>query len=395
MPKWVAVICVGAALSAAAAGQENKAAKANTIWETGNRLDALPFYEELAKEFPNEWLYSERLAVALEVKAEDTGDRAEQRALLVRVRQEAIQAVKDGDPNYYAQLMANIDVEAAMQQKGPMTPARKMFAEGEKAFGTGDYAKALDGYRQALELDPTFYEAALYAGDAAYSNKDLKTAAVWFARAIAIDANRETAYRYWGDAILKYGSDPEAAKDKFIDAILADPYNKLSWQGITNWARVRKAVLMAPKIELPAGPQRDAKNPKNIPINVDPGAKGTSSAVWVSYQMSKALWAGDKFKQEFPDAKEYRHTLREEDDALTTSLKVAEEMKVDRNDLDESLRNLMDLNKAGMLDCWIVISGADNGIAQDYAAYRKGHRQLLRDYIARFVVHGGVTPAAE
>jgi hypothetical protein len=45
-----------------------------------------------------------------------------------------------------------------------------------------------------------------------------------------------------------------------------------------------------------------------------------------------------------------------------------------------------------MLDCSILISGADEGIAQDYDAYCNLHRKLLHDYIARFVVHGGVSP---
>jgi hypothetical protein len=62
---------------------------------------------------------------------------------------------------------------------------------------------------------------------------------------------------------------------------------------------------------------------------------------------------------------------------------------VKKDKLDESLRNLVELVNAGMLDCWILINGADNGIAQDYDAYLKTHRQLLHDYLARFVVHGG------
>jgi hypothetical protein len=61
--------------------------------------------------------------------------------------------------------------------------------------------------------------------------------------------------------------------------------------------------------------------------------------------------------------------------------------------LDESLRNLVELNDAGMLDCWILISASDEGIAKDYDAYRKQHRQLLHDYLERFVVHGGMNPA--
>jgi hypothetical protein len=61
--------------------------------------------------------------------------------------------------------------------------------------------------------------------------------------------------------------------------------------------------------------------------------------------------------------------------------------------MDESLRNLLEVSDAGMLDCWILINGADQGIAQDYSAYRDAHRPLLHDYIARLVVHGGVNAA--
>jgi hypothetical protein len=43
-----------------------------------------------------------------------------------------------------------------------------------------------------------------------------------------------------------------------------------------------------------------------------------------------------------------------------------------------------------MLDCWILISAADRGIAQDYDEFRKEHRQLLHDYLDRFVVQGDV-----
>lgn len=55
----------------------------------------------------------------------------------------------------------------------------------------------------------------------------------------------------------------------------------------------------------------------------------------------------------------------------------------------KGLRNLVGLNDAGMLDCWILINGADDGVGQDYPAYRDAHRQLLQDYVDRFVVHAG------
>jgi hypothetical protein len=67
-------------------------------------------------------------------------------------------------------------------------------------------------------------------------------------------------------------------------------------------------------------------------------------------------------------------------------------MKTDPANMDESLRNLVALQKAGMLDCWILISGADHGITLDYPAYRKDHRQLLHDYLTQFMIQNSGSP---
>ena len=208
-----------------------------------------------------------------------------------------------------------------------------------------------------------------------------------------MDPNRETAYRYWGDAILKFGNVTSAAREKFIDAIVAEPYNRLAWQGLKQWAQIEKAVLLAPKIDRPAPPSVDVKNPNNINIAIDANATNDKlhpgASAWVMYSLVRAGYRGDEFKKNFPNEKEYRHSLREESAALSSVADGIRNQDLKRDSLDESLRNLIDLHDAGMLDCWILISGADSGITQDYDAYRKAHRQLLRDYLARFVVHGG------
>ena len=118
--------------------------------------------------------------------------------------------------------------------------------------------------------------------------------------------------------------------------------------------------------------------------------KHPGASAWMMYSLIRAGYRGDEFKKEFPKEKEYRHTLKEEDAALAGTIEGLKNQGIKRDGLDESLRNLVELNDAGMLDCWILISGADDGIAQDYDAYRKEHRQLLHDYLERFVVHGGV-----
>jgi tetratricopeptide (TPR) repeat protein len=396
MRRWVAGICLCLAVAGVALrgwAEDDEAARANALYKEGKRIDALPLYEDLAKAYPSEQLYQERLADCLGAKAVQLSDPAEVKAVRTRERDAAKRAVELGDPAEFVKMMANLDPDQPIF--GSITsPGKALLTEAEKAFTAGDFSTAMAKYVAAADADPKLYEAPLYAGDTAYTQKDLKTAAKWFARAIAVDPNRETAYRYWGDAIFKYGNDPEAAKEKFIDAVVAEPYNKLAWQGIKQWAQIEKAVVLAPKIERPAGPVVDAKKPNNITINIDPDAtdekKHPGGYAWLGYSMARASFRGDGFKQAYPDEKQYRHTLKEEDTALSAVAEIAKEGKIKRENLDESLRNLVELNDAGMLDCWILISAADNGIAQDYDAYRKDHRQLLHDYLERFVVHGGV-----
>jgi tetratricopeptide (TPR) repeat protein len=375
--------------------QGDEAARANELFQARKRPEALPLYEDLAKAHPNKMLYFERLADCLGAEAAQLSDPTEVKAVLTRMRDAAKRAVELGDTTEYIRMMANIDPNQPLYA-GIVSPAKALLMEAEKAYTAGDFPSAMDKYTAAANADPKLYDAPLFAGDTAYVQGDLKTAALWFARAIAIDPDRETAYRYWGDAMMKYGNDPIAAREKFIDAVVAEPYSRLAWQGIKQWAEIEKAVVLAPKIERPEGPVVDPKNPKNITININPTTTdekthpGTAS--WMMYPLVRANYQGDKFKKDFPDEKEYRHTLREEDAALSGVVTVMKERKVNLEKLDESLRNLVELNDAGMLDCWILISGADQGIAQDYDAYRKQHRQLLHDYLSRFVVHGGMNP---
>ncbi len=38
----------------------------------------------------------------------------------------------------------------------------------------------------------------------------------------------------------------------------------------------------------------------------------------MAYSMKRALYRGDEFKKQFPNEKEYRHSLKEEDDGVET-----------------------------------------------------------------------------
>jgi tetratricopeptide (TPR) repeat protein len=401
MRRWLVALClsvVSLGLPAPLRAQPDEAAKANIIFNQGKHVDALPFYEDLAKANPNERLYQERLAVCLAAKALQTSDPAEAKALRTRQRDAARRAVELGDKANYIVLMAAMDPDAPVEF-APASPGGALLEEAEKAFSAGDFTTAMAKYIAAADADPQLYQAPLYAGDTAYEQGDYPTAAKWFARAIAVDPNRETAYRYWGDAMMRIQHDPAAAREKFIDALVAEPYNRFAWQGLQQWAVIERAVILPPAIDRPAGPTVDPNNPKNVTINIDPSLADDKahpgSSAWMTYSLVRASYRGDLFKKEFPNEPQYRHSLKEEDAALSAVVESLNAQKISREKLDESLRNLLDLDKAGMLDCWILINGADAGIAQDYAAYRDTHRQLLHDYISNYVVHGGIPPEAE
>lgn len=374
------------------AAQGDKSKEADRLFSAGKRLDALPLYEQLAKDYPGDMLYAERLAncyLAMAVQLDDKTQKDQIIHFQTLARDTAKKAVALGDDAVYIKSIADSDPNVIIKQ-APESIASDLLNEGEKAYTAGDYKTAYEKYTAAVDLDPKLYLGALYAGDTAYTQGDLPTASKWFARAISIDPDRETAYRYWGDAILRFGNDPMGAREKFLQAIIAEPYNRYAWQGLNQWANKENALVLAPKIDLPTGSIEHADDPQNIKVNIDPEfideTKHPGASAWTLYMLSRAQFQTKIFHLEFPNEKVYRHSLKEESAALSAVAESVKQKKIMPEKLDESLRNLILLNDAGMLDCWILINGADQGIAQDYPAYRKEHRQLLHDYLDKYVV---------
>lgn len=116
------------------------------------------------------------------------------------------------------------------------TPAvQATMGQASSAFAAGKFDDAARLYIAAAGQDPALYIAALYAGDSFFRNKDYANGGVWFAKAIAIDPDRETAYRYWGDALYKAG-DSAGAREKIVQAYVAEPYSIATWAELYQWA---------------------------------------------------------------------------------------------------------------------------------------------------------------
>ncbi len=283
------------------------------------------------------------------------------------------------------------------QSDNPQSQAAQ--EEAFKAFAAGDFKKAAAEYEKAANLDPTHYEAALYTGNSYYSLRNYDKAGIWFAKAIALDPNRETAHRYWADGLALSGN-KKGATDKYLDAVVAEPYSSSAWRGLIQYAKTNDIKLSHPKIEIPV--DFSTSSDGNAKITLGMGDKSDDgSFAWTTYGLSRAAWQTGKdgklskeFAKAYPNEKFYRHSLAEETDALRTVLTVVKEGK-DVKKLNPALAALKKLNDEGLLESYILIARADTGIRQDYPAYRQNNREKLKRYLSEYVLKNGGNPGVD
>lgn len=375
--------------------------RAIELYDAQNFVAAVPLLDKLATASPNDVFILSRLGFALYATSVTEKDPAARQKIRERARATLLRSQSLGDDSNLTKIALDSlsRKDAAEVPFSNVKAAEAAIREGEDAFVRGDLDKALAKYKQALELDPRLYEAALYAGDMEFKKGHQSTDAqvrsdafdrsgVWFAKAIAIDPDRETAYRYWGDALDAQGKSAEA-RDKFIDAIVAEPYNRTAYVGLTQWGQRHEVSLGHPKIEVPTNVSSGDSGQVNI--NIDPkilGQKDDGSGAWLLYGMKRALWRTKNFAERFPNEKAYRHTLAEEADALKTvadqATSLLKEQKVTH--LDPSLTILVKLSSDGLLEPFILFARPDQGIVHDYFAYRLANRDKLRRYWKELVV---------
>jgi tetratricopeptide (TPR) repeat protein len=392
-------------VSVAAHGQQpaddSDRARALKLYESSNFVEAVPLLEKVAAGNPNDVVVLSRLGFALYATSTAIKDKDARQAVLERARQILIRANELGDDSN----LTRVTLEALASPDPTDAPfsnlreAEKTIREGEKAFVRGELDKALAAYERALKLDPKLYEAALYAGDMYFKKGHAATderekyelmdkAGRWFARAVEINPNRETAHRYWGDALMMGQKKREESRQKFVEAIVAEPYNRRAWVGLTQWAQVYGVTLGHPRIDVPTNVSSLKDN--KMTITIDPKAindKVDGSSAWMFYGLTRATWATEKFAKEFPSEKSYRHSLPEEAEALgNVAGLVKQQLKEGKiKQIDPMLERLVRLYDGGLLEAYVLFAHANQGIAMDYPTYRKANRDKLRRYLLEYV----------
>jgi tetratricopeptide (TPR) repeat protein len=357
------------------------------LYESNKFTEALPLLEKLAVELPKDVVIQERLAYAVFATSSGTKDPQARKQQVLRARELLLHAKEMGDNSNLLQvLLEAIPPDGSDSSFSPDTKVEQVMREAESAFQSGELDKALEGYTRALVFDPKLYLAALFGGDTLFKMKQYDKADNWFARAIQINPNVETAYRYWGDSLMADGKMSDA-RAKFIDAVVAEPYTKKSQIGIQQWAERNKVRFTVPRIQ---SPNSTKSNEKGMTLTVDSTAldRNDGSGAWMIADMSHMLWQNEKFKKEYPNEKEYRHSLKEETERLDLVAEALQQLLKDKKvkNLDPNLAMLLKLKESGLVEAYILISAADQGIVQDYSAYREQHRDKLRQYLDEIVV---------
>jgi tetratricopeptide (TPR) repeat protein len=385
-------VAIGSARAQKAGGDDyaTERAQATALAKQHSWLDALPLFEDLAAKNPKDALVLEGLAQCLAAHSATVQDADVAGKERIRAKALLETAQQLGDHSQLAEnlldtlrnLPKNGDVKFA--ENGDVNAAMKA---GEAAFAKQDFDEAIKNYSHALELDPTSYWAALFVGDSYFAAKKFPQAAEWYDRAAQIDPNRETAYRYHADMLTKQG-EFSAARALCIEAIVAEPYNPIPWRGLVAWGNASHVHLQRVHIETGAGATSNGRD--NTTVTVTPNQPAEISAVWLAYGGTGILWRQERFEKEFPQETQYRHTLAEETDALRTAAKVAEETteKSPNGTIakDANIQLLLRLYQAQLIEPYVLLNAADQGIALDYAAYRAKNRAKLVQYLNEFVV---------
>ena len=393
--------------------QENfdtERAQANELWLADKVLEALPLYEDLCRQDQTLAVFAERHGIGLLKKAGTLLPGPEQTAVRQQGYAELYRAQKLGDNSDLLQsilgdqaktgvgaVLNNIPLTVGYTHQ-PSPEAAALANQAEAAFNKNDFSTALTLYGAASAKDPNWYAPVLFAGDVYFRQGRQPEAAQMFARAIALDPDREVAYRYWGDLLLLKAGDIPGAKVKYEEAVVAEPYSRPAVIGLQKWAKYAKATYAPPQITRPQFTTDHGV------LVADPALAAETAdgrAYWLIYERvrvahgalttSQLLVAGGTSATGVLTPSGYRHSLAEEMDALTQMLAAVRQQLSARtlNDaaLDPGLKQLLQLQDDRMLEPWILMTGWDAGTRQDYFAWRPAHREQLKAYLDRYVVH--------
>jgi tetratricopeptide (TPR) repeat protein len=386
------LICAAPATRAQAKPDDEATAalrrQALELYRGGKFVEAMPLLARLSGVNPSDYVVKDHWAYCILEYSKTLADPEQRKAARLHARSLGLEAQKQGDQSELVETLLYIPEDGSDAKFSDRRDVDEAMRAAEADRARGDFDKAREGYLRVLQLDPKNYEATTYVGDVYFSEQAYNRAGEWFARAIQINPNRETAYRFWADALAMAGKNTQA-REKYIDAVIAEPYNRQPWVALRQWAdRIKQpfnGILLQNKSTVKT---EDAANKTTLDEH-SLRAGNPETAAWNAYTATRHAWQKAKFKKEFPGEDTYRRSLKEEAEALDALVDVlapdaTSEKKAAK--LDPSLLALVEIDRAGLLEPFVLLNRADREIARDYPAYRDGHRDKLFRYLDEYVL---------
>jgi tetratricopeptide (TPR) repeat protein len=368
--------------------QENQASfqQAKDLCDKQRCIEALPILEKLLLTRSNSQEVHYYYATGLLAKIATGSDETINRPLRIKAKKELAKSIELGNSAALTKALMNSipDDGSASGTFSDRAGAEKAMRDAEASFARGNMDEAFANYQNALKLDPTIYEAALFSGDVFVQKEEFEKAEFWYQKAITIDPNRETAYRYSATPLMKQKK-YELARDRYVEAFIVEPYNRFSVGGISQWAQLTGAKLGHPKIDVPTDVKFDEKGDAKIELNMNV-LNDDGSMAWIAYGSTRTLWHKERFAKTFPGESVYRHSLMEEAEALRSVITLYKAAQKKPKNPSPALVMLQKLDDEGLVVAYFLLAIPDKGIARDHAAYLKQNRDKLRQYVVKYVI---------
>lgn len=261
---------------------------------------------------------------------------------------------------YSSVLLRNLTVDTP-KDKDVSADAREQYDRAESAFGKGNYENAIKYYKKAIEIEPNFYKARLYLGDAYYMMEDYVKAIKYFREAIETFPNELEPRKYLVDALINSKNYDEGYKEgKEAIAVYPD-------------------AVMFDKLETCANGLNRNFDKKWIPRGVFPNVIGqkregkVKDKLWLPYINAQAKI------EEYCD----KDGIITKTNTLTTS-KYAEVYAWEellKSAPATAFKEARDMQKAGYLDCYVFISLFHNDIYSQFKDFSTNNRSRISDYL--------------
>ncbi len=243
--------------------------------------------------------------------------------------------------------------------------AMPFYNKAEAAFQKGDMEKAIENYKEAVNLDSSYYHATMYLGDAYFNAKQYIAAIKYYKKAIALQPTMLEPRKYLVDVYLKM-NDGHAASNAAIAALKVYP-------DVGVWLKLNQALVMEGKSF-----KRSFMSRRVCPVDSATNYAGEDIGYWANY-----LDALNEIKPYCNDS-----GIITKENTLT-KLKYAEEYaweKMLEKAPQTSFKKARIVKEEGYLDCYVLVTLFHQDNYKQFSHLAMSQPERVDAYINRYVI---------